>query len=118
MRLPGSTCSPSRRPDPARRSPSPSRSCSASSRPTGGLPRNRQTMFFSATLDGKVGTLARSYTNSPSSFDAEQSTDDPGEVEHRFVSVTTDTKVETLADHLRASDGITLVFVRTKRGAD
>ena len=82
------------------------------------LPRNRQTMFFSATLDGKVGTLARSYTNSPSSFDAEQSTDDPGEVEHRFVSVTTDTKVETLADHLRASDGITLVFVRTKRGAD
>ena len=82
------------------------------------LPRNRQTMFFSATLDGKVGTLARSYTNSPSSFDAELSTDDPGEIEHRFVSVTTDTKVETLADHLRASDGITLVFVRTKRGAD
>ena len=38
------------------------------------LPRNRQTMFFSATLDGKVGTLARSYTNSPSSFDAELST--------------------------------------------
>src|SRR5437868_12986993 len=44
------------------------------------LPRNRQTMFFSATLDGDVGKLARAYTNSPSSFDAEQSTDDPGEV--------------------------------------
>src|SRR5205823_8396098 len=28
------------------------------------LPRNRQTMFFSATLDGRVGELARAYTNS------------------------------------------------------
>jgi ATP-dependent RNA helicase RhlE len=82
------------------------------------LPRNRQTMFFSATLDGHVGELARSYTNSPSHFDAELSTNDPGEIEHRFLSVTNDTKLETLVDHLSASDGLTLVFVRTKRGAD
>ena len=33
------------------------------------LPRNRQTMFFSATLDGHVGELARAYTNSPSRFE-------------------------------------------------
>ena len=32
--------------------------------------------------------------------------------------VTNNTKVDTLIDHLRASDGLTLVFVRTKRGAD
>jgi ATP-dependent RNA helicase RhlE len=82
------------------------------------LPRNRQTMFFSATLDGKVGELARAYTNSPAQFEAELATHDPGETEHRFVSVTTDTKVETLVAHLRESDGLTLVFVRTKRGAD
>jgi len=82
------------------------------------LPRNRQTMFFSATLDGEVGRLARAYTNSPAHFEAELSANEPGETEHRFVSVTTDTKVETLVEHLRASDGLTLVFVRTKRGAD
>jgi ATP-dependent RNA helicase RhlE len=82
------------------------------------LPRNRQTMFFSATLDGKVGQLAASYTNSPSRFSAELSANEPGEIDHRFVPVTTDTKVETLVEHLRASDGLTLVFVRTKRGAD
>jgi ATP-dependent RNA helicase RhlE len=81
------------------------------------LPRNRQTMFFSATLDGPVGELARGYTNSPSRFAAELTADD-GEIEHRFVAVTTDTKVETLAAHIRESDGLTLVFVRTKRGAD
>jgi superfamily II DNA/RNA helicase len=82
------------------------------------LPRNRQTMFFSATLDGTVGELARKYTNSPSRIEGELSVlQQPGEIEHRFVSVTADTKVETLVEHIRTS-GSTLVFVRTKRGAD
>ncbi len=82
------------------------------------LPRNRQTMFFSATLDGAVGKLAHAYTNSASQFETGQIAEDPGEIEHQFVSVTADTKVETLVEHLRAADGLTLVFVRTKRGAD
>jgi ATP-dependent RNA helicase RhlE len=83
------------------------------------LPRNRQTMFFSATLDGAVGELARAYTNSPARFEAELADDrDPGEIEHGFVSVTQDTKVETLVAHINEARGLTLVFVRTKRGAD
>jgi ATP-dependent RNA helicase RhlE len=82
------------------------------------LPRNRQTMFFSATLDGEVGELARKYTTSASRIEGELSvSQQPGEIEHRFVSVTADTKVETLVDHIRSS-GSTLVFVRTKRGSD
>jgi ATP-dependent RNA helicase RhlE len=83
------------------------------------LPRNRQTMFFSATLDGPVGELARNYTNSPSRFEAALAEEqEPGEIEHQFVPVTADTKVETLVKQLNSSDGLTLVFVRTKRGAD
>jgi ATP-dependent RNA helicase RhlE len=83
------------------------------------LPRNRQTMFFSATLDGPVGELARDYTNSPSKFEAALAEEqEPGEIEHEFVPVTADTKVETLVKHISSSDGLTLVFVRTKRGAD
>ena len=35
------------------------------------VPSNRQTMFFSATLDGEVGMLAHAYTSSPSRFEAE-----------------------------------------------
>ena len=82
------------------------------------LPRNRQTMFFSATLDGHVGELARAYTNSASRIEGDLSlSQQPGEIEHHFVPVTTDTKVETLVEHIRSS-GSTLVFVRTKRGAD
>ncbi len=34
------------------------------------LPRDRQTMFFSATLDGEVGELARAYTQSPVRIEA------------------------------------------------
>jgi ATP-dependent RNA helicase RhlE len=83
------------------------------------LPRNRQTMFFSATLDGEVAQLARAYTDSPSRFDAQLPSHlERGETEHRFVGVTADSKVETLVEMLGHDDGLTLVFVRTKRGAD
>jgi superfamily II DNA/RNA helicase len=82
------------------------------------LPQNRQTMFFSATLDGRVGELARAYTDSASRFDVGPTSDEPSEIEHRFVSVTADSKLDTLVDHLRSNDGLTIVFVRTKRGAD
>src|SRR5437879_2587389 len=81
------------------------------------LPQNRQTMFFSATLDGPVGELASAYTNSPSRIEGELSSAQPPEIEHQFVSVTNDTKVETLVELINASES-TLVFARTKRGAD
>jgi ATP-dependent RNA helicase RhlE len=82
------------------------------------LPRNRQTMFFSATLDGRVGGLAHAYTNSPSRFENEPSTTEPGEIDHHFVPVTTSTKVDILIEHLESAEGLSLVFTRTKRGAD
>jgi ATP-dependent RNA helicase RhlE len=85
------------------------------------LPRERQTMFFSATLDSEVGELARIYTQDAVRCEAglpPAHVDSTGEVEHRFVSVNADSKVDTLAELLKAEDGLTLVFVRTRRGAD
>jgi superfamily II DNA/RNA helicase len=80
---------------------------------------DRQTMFFSATLDGEVGELARRYTRFPSRFEADLPEEHrSGEVDHRFVPVTADNKVQTLVELLPADDGLALVFVRTKAGAD
>ncbi len=82
------------------------------------LPKDRQTMFFSATLDGAVGSLARAYTREPVLHQVES----PGEtvegVAHRFVSVSAQGKVEALIELLEHDGELTLVFVRTKRGAD
>ena len=83
------------------------------------LPEERQTMLFSATLDGEVGELARAYTSNPSRFEAELATDGvEAEVDHKFVSVTADDKLDRLIDELDSERGLALVFVRTKRGAD
>jgi superfamily II DNA/RNA helicase len=81
---------------------------------------DRQTMFFSATLDGEVGELARRYTHFPARFEGELPADRrSGDVDHRFVPVTQDNKVSTLVELLKQEEtGLALVFVRTKAGAD
>src|SRR6476620_320645 len=49
------------------------------------VPKERQTMRCSATLDGEVGELARAYTRNPSRFAAEPPDGaDQGVVEHKF----------------------------------
>ncbi|HVL32523.1 MAG TPA: DEAD/DEAH box helicase [Actinomycetota bacterium] len=81
------------------------------------ISKNRQTMLFSATLDGEVGRIAQRYTRSPVShrLEAEPTIKD---VEHKFVAVGTEHKVDRLAEMLQDQPGSTLVFVRTKHGAD
>jgi ATP-dependent RNA helicase RhlE len=83
------------------------------------LPANRQTMLFSATLDGEVGELARAFTRNPSRFETGARPDrQAAEVKHRFAAVAADQKVERLIEELEADRGLALVFVRTRRGAD
>jgi len=83
------------------------------------LPRERQTMLFSATLDGEVGELARAYARNPARFEATLPDHaGHGEIEHTFVGVTAEGKLDALIEHLEAERGLALVFVRTKRGAD
>jgi len=81
------------------------------------LPRDRQTMLFSATLDGEVAELARELTRDPVRVEAELAAE-ATIVEHTFVSVTPDSKLDALVQALQAERGLALVFVRTKRGAD
>jgi len=83
------------------------------------IPGERQTMFFSATLDGEVGRLARSYTQDAILHEVESPKQTVEDVEHRFIPVAGVEKADTLANLLKEEGGIpTLVFVRTKRGVD
>jgi ATP-dependent RNA helicase RhlE len=82
-------------------------------------PRDRQTLLFSATLEGEVGRIASAYTRDPRRHDHAPAPEKVGHIEHRFHRVAHEAKVSALVHELGdPKRGLTLVFVRTKRGAD
>ncbi|MSW52331.1 MAG: DEAD/DEAH box helicase, partial [Actinobacteria bacterium] len=79
---------------------------------------DRQTLFLSATLDGRVGEIARAYTRDPKLIEYQHEKKDQGKIEHRFRQVTRDDKIDHLVDQLKDRDrGLAVVFVKTKFGA-
>ncbi len=92
----------------------------AVSRIVGQTPRDRQTLFFSATLEGATGELAAAYTRQPRRHTQKPAVDSKADIEHSFVHLDSPAeKMDHLVGRLRDSErGRTLVFVRTKRGAD
>jgi superfamily II DNA/RNA helicase len=82
-------------------------------------PADRQTLLFSATLDGEVGRIAAAYTSDPVRHEHAPAPERVGHVDHRFHRVAHEAKVSALVHELGdPKRGLTLVFVRTKRGAD
>jgi len=85
----------------------------------GQTPTDRQTLLFSATLEGEVARLAKAFTRNPVRHEWAPALDAKVMVEHRFVRVAHEAKGDHLVSLLNtAAFGRTLVFVRTKRGAD
>jgi superfamily II DNA/RNA helicase len=83
-------------------------------------PEDRQTLFFSATLEGATGKLAAAYTRQARRHTQEPTERSDRDIEHSFVHVESQSaKLDHLTLQLQdAGRGRTLVFVRTKRGAD
>ena len=82
-------------------------------------PGDRQTLFFSATLQGEVGQQAKAFTHNPAKHTHTPPAESKGDICHRFVHVSHDAKVDHLVRELNEAErGRALVFVRTKRGAD
>jgi superfamily II DNA/RNA helicase len=77
----------------------------------------RQTLLFSATLDGDVTALSRRYQNEPLTLEAAAASDTVAEATHHFWRVSRDDRVEHTASVVRQS-GRSIVFTRTRRGAD
>jgi superfamily II DNA/RNA helicase len=82
-------------------------------------PDNRQTLLFSATLEGATGKAAAEFTRNPRRH-VQAARRDKADIEHRFLHVAEPGhRLDHLVRQLRGKDsGPTLVFVRTKRGAD
>lgn len=82
-------------------------------------PQQRQTLFFSATLDGEAGRIAGRYAHNPRIHEhGPAARRASSEIEHEFVPVAREHRVEALVKQLGRERSLTLVFVRTKHGAD
>ena len=77
---------------------------------------DRQTLLFSATLDGDVDVLVRRYQKDPVRHEVDSDVD-VSRMTHRFHYLAHDERVAACAK-LIANTGTSVVFVRTRHGAD
>ena len=77
----------------------------------------RQTMLFSATLDGDVATLTRDYQRDPVRHEVGDETPDISAADHVFWSVARTDRTDICAEAIDAA-GSTVVFCRTRHGCD
>ena len=78
---------------------------------------DRQVLLFSATMGKEVEQLVRSYQNNPIRYKIKAKLDAPSDVEHFFWKSDKSEKINLTAQ-LSTRHGRTLVFCKTKRGAD
>jgi superfamily II DNA/RNA helicase len=81
------------------------------------VPNDRQTLLFSATLDREVDVLVRRYMRDPVRHEVISETKTVDEMTHVFLKVHEMDRVKVLAA-IAGGVSRTMVFVRTKRGAD
>jgi superfamily II DNA/RNA helicase len=83
------------------------------------LPQERQTLFFSATLDGEVLQIARRFTRNAHRVDASDLVSvERGDVLHRFIAVEPQEKQAKLVELLGEAEGPVLVFCETRHGCE
>ena len=77
----------------------------------------RQTLLFSATLDGDVAELTRRYQRDPVTHEVGEATPDITSADHRFWTVQANDRIDTAA-RVITSTGRSIVFCRTRHGSD
>ncbi len=84
----------------------------------GALPKDRQTMCYSATLDGNIRNIVRDYVTDPVRIEIGTTSKPSDRVTLRVITVMQDQKLAQLDRLLTTEEGSYLVFSRTKHGAD
>ena len=84
------------------------------------LPAERQTMLFSATLDGNIGRIARDILRSPKTIQIAQQKEKHANIEQRLHFVDDMTHKNKLLEHLLIAPEMNqaIIFTSTKRHAD
>lgn len=77
----------------------------------------RQTLLFSATLDGDIAELTRRYQNDPARHEIGDAEPDITAMTHHFWKIQHEDRVDHSRDAIMAA-GPTIVFTRTRHGAD
>jgi ATP-dependent RNA helicase RhlE len=82
------------------------------------LPKSRQTLCFSATMEQSVANLVNSYTRTPVRIALGSVLKPAASVDLRAYEIRPNQKMEMLRQLLYEQEGQTLVFARTKRGTE
>jgi ATP-dependent RNA helicase RhlE len=82
------------------------------------IPADRQTLFFSATIETSVKHLVETHVRNAVRVEVGSTTKPIEQVDLHLYEVEQDCKLGLLEGMLRQEDGSFLVFARTKRGAD
>lgn len=82
------------------------------------LPKDRQTMLFSATMDSSVAGLVSSYVTNPVRIAVEQCAETAANIDLYGYEVHPGSKFDLLSHLLKTEEGSFLVFVATKESAD
>ncbi|MGQ4601170.1 DEAD/DEAH box helicase, partial [Nocardia sp. R6R-6] len=81
-------------------------------------PRDGQRLLFSATLDGDVDKLVKRYLHAPVTHSTAPPSAAVATMSHHLLYVRDKVAKRAVATEIAARDGLTIMFVRTKHGAD
>ncbi|MFI7525038.1 DEAD/DEAH box helicase [Nocardia salmonicida] len=81
-------------------------------------PKQGQRLLFSATLDGDVDKLVKRYMHNPVTHSTAPAEASVSTMTHHLLYVRDKNIKRTVATEIAAREGLTIMFVRTKHGAD
>jgi len=81
------------------------------------IPKEKQTLMFSATISKSIEKLSSKYLNNPERVTVEEGQNNIPKIEQKIINLSNDEKLPYLVRHIQEKHGLMLVFVKTKRGA-
>ncbi|MBN1324759.1 MAG: DEAD/DEAH box helicase [Alphaproteobacteria bacterium] len=82
------------------------------------VPKNRQTLLFSATLPANIIKLSEKYMNNPKRISVGSTFNPIEKIKQEVIKLNDEAKFPTLIEQLNKREGSVLIFVKTKYGSE